>query len=317
MLQLLHWGDTKQEVQVYALSREAQTGWVHRGAFAGEQIDKPAMACGEDWLGVAFTAGSEIRFVRSRNAGATWSVPVTVSATDSRTRTGVGIATRQDQVLVVWLEGGGLALSEVWSVWSVDRGESFSEPAKVRDLERSLSPPPGYALGVGPAGFISNNAWVTCGTTASPVFHVVYAEGRAKGSVILYQQATISAGRLEWQPAHVVAGSDSVWAVFPSVAVFDEGVGVLYYDSRHSADSRSVMDVYLSVGRQGTFTDHRLTTVSTAWTDVPGDREHAPIQRNFGDYITLAASGQHGLASWTDGRTGKPQIMTRRFALHE
>ena len=58
-----------------------------------------------------------------------------------------------------------------------------------------------------------------------------------------------------------------------------------------------------------------MTTVSTAWTDVPGDREHAPIQRNFGDYITLAADGPRGVASWTDGRTGEPRIMVRGFRL--
>jgi hypothetical protein len=75
------------------------------------------------------------------------------------------------------------------------------------------------------------------------------------------------------------------------------------------------MDVYLSVGSAGSFGDHRLTTVSTSWPDVPGDREHAAVQRNFGDYITLAANDLRGVAAWADGRTGEPQIMTRFFSL--
>jgi hypothetical protein len=316
LLQLLHWGEDEQEVHVYGLSRHGEAGWTLRGRFAGENIDKPAMATqGDEWVGVAYSAGSEIRFVRSTDAGAMWEAPLTLSATDSRTRTGAGIAACRDHILVAWLEGGGLTLDQVWSAWSTDAGKSFSAPLKVRSLERSVAPPPGYALGVGPAGFISNNAWLACSDGALPVFHLTYSEGRVAGSVVLYQQARLDAGRLQWGRAYTVAGGDSVWAFFPSVAVFDERVGVLYYDSRHSGTSHPLMDVYLSVGSAGSFGDHRLTTVSTSWPDVPGDREHAAVQRNFGDYITLAANDLRGVAAWADGRTGEPQIMTRFFSL--
>lgn len=92
---------------------------------------------------------------------------------------------------------------------------------------------------------------------------------------------------------------------------------VLYYDSRHSEPGRPLMDAYLSMGMPGSFSDHRVSTRSTAWPDVPGDREHAPVQRNFGDYITLAADGRRGVAAWTDGRTGVSRIMTRSFELPE
>ncbi|MDH3457058.1 MAG: glycoside hydrolase [Gemmatimonadota bacterium] len=316
LLQLLHWSTEEQEVQVYALSQQGGAGWTVRGGFAGARIDKPAMAtAGDDWVGVAYTAGTEIRFVRSTDAGATWAAPVTISVTDSRTRTGAGIARCRDHVLVVWLEGAGIILDEVWSAWSDDGGRSFFEPTKVRDLEGAASPPPGYALGVGPAADIANNAWVACSDGAPPLFHLTYTEGRVAGSVVLYQQARSDADGLRWGQPDIVAGADSVWTAFPSVSVLDEGIGILYYDSRHSEASRPRMDVYLSIGSGGRFEDHRLTTVSTSWLDVPGDREHAPVQRNFGDYITLAADGQRGLAAWTDGRTGVPRIMTRRFSL--
>jgi hypothetical protein len=315
LLQLLHWGDDKQEVRVYALPRDGDAGWKPRGvAVTGTRVDKPAMAtAGDNWIGVAYTSGSAIGFVRSIDAGATWADPVSVSALDTRTRTGVGVASCGSQVLVVWLEGKGLVLDEIWFAWSVDGGRSFSKAAKVRSLDTALTPPPGYALGVGPAAFISNNAWLACSGGQAPLFHLVYAEGRTRGSVILYQQARPQDGQLQWGKPQVVAGGDSVWAVFPSVAVFEEWIGVLYYSSRHSTASHSVMDVYLSIGLPGAFADHRLTTVSTSWPDVAGDPEHAPVQRNFGDYITLASDGLRGVAAWTDGRTGEPRIMVRKL----
>jgi hypothetical protein len=318
LLQLLHWGKDEQEVQIYALSSDGGADWTLRGSFAGAKIDKPAMAtAGEERVGVAYTAGSEIRFVRSADAGATWEASLTVSSTAERLRTGAGIAACRDHIVVAWLEGEGISVDEVWWAWSADAGETFSQPVKVRGLQRAVSAPPGYALGVGPAGFIPNNAWVACSDGAQPLFHLTYAEGRVAGSVILYQQARLQGGGLEWGQAGIVAGGDSVWAVFPSVAVLADKVGILYYDSRHSEASRALMDAYLSIGSAGSFEDHRLTTVSTSWPDVPGDREHAPIQRNFGDYITLAANGNGGLAAWTDGRTGDPRIMTRRFSLRD
>jgi hypothetical protein len=178
-----------------------------------------------------------------------------------------------------------------------------------------VKPPPGYALGVGPAAFISNNAWLTCSGAVQPTFHLTYGEGRKAGSVVLLQSVQTVEGPLHWGAPEVVAGGDSVWAVWPSIAVVGDGLGILYYDSRHSADGRPLMDAYLSFGTPGAFTDSRLSTVSTSWPDVPGDREHAPIQRNFGDYITLAAEGRRGIAAWTDGRTGAPRITTRAFEL--
>ncbi len=317
LLQLLHWSGRKQSVRIYALPHPADTVWNLRGiGAAAARVDKPAMAVGDSgWVGIGYTSESAIAFVRSMNDGKTWSDLLVVSDTSRRTRTGVGVANSGRQVLAVWLEGEGSALNEVWSAFSLDGGGRFSKAAKVRRLVLGLSPPPGYALGVGPAGFIANNAWLACSGGRTPVFHLVYTEGRPRGSVVLYQRALPRGDQLIWDEPKVIAGSDSVWAVFPSVAVFDDRIGILYYDSRHSTASQTLMDAYLSVGVPGSLTDYRLTTVSTSWPDVPGDREHAPVQRNFGDYITLASDGLSGVAAWTDGRTGEPRIMVRRFDL--
>ena len=39
------------------------------------------------------------------------------------------------------------------------------------------------------------------------------------------------------------------------------------------------------------------------------------IQRNFGDYITLASSGSQLLAVWTDAREGPSRIFARSITL--
>ncbi len=75
-------------------------------------------------------------------------------------------------------------------------------------------------------------------------------------------------------------------------------------------------DAFLSIGQgDGWSGDIRLTEESTDWSTVPGDRKHAPFQRNFGDYITLAAEGNAFVAAWTDGRTGRPRILTRTITV--
>lgn len=314
LLQVLSWGRDEQAISIYAVSPTPEPALTPRAVAArGPRVDKPAMAIGDDgWVGIVYTAGSEIRFVRSSDRAATWSSPAILSASRDRTRTGAAISTCGAHVVIAWVEGSGLELDEVWFVSSTDRGRSFSVPARVRALRSAVTPPPGYALGVGPAARISNNAWLACSGDQSPTFHLAYGEGRDAGSVALYQEGRTGQGRFQWSAPEVVAGGDSVWALWPSVAVIGDRVGILYYDSRHSEEA-TLMDTYVSLGGAGAFTAHRLSTRSTSWPDVPGDREHAPVQRNFGDYISLAADGPRAIATWTDGRTGAPRIMARSF----
>ena len=61
----------------------------------------------------------------------------------------------------------------------------------------------------------------------------------------------------------------------------------------------------------GEWEDHRITTVSSKWEAMSGDEEHAPIQRNVGDYIDIAADGRRFACAWTDGREGSSRIYVR------
>jgi hypothetical protein len=58
-----------------------------------------------------------------------------------------------------------------------------------------------------------------------------------------------------------------------------------------------------------------MNIVSSDWTKVPGDKQFAPIQRNFGDYITLASYGNTFVAAWTDGRDDVPRIYARTLEI--
>jgi hypothetical protein len=87
-------------------------------------------------------------------------------------------------------------------------------------------------------------------------------------------------------------------------------LAILHYYRGDTADT--LTDVYVSVAvGGGDFQNIKLNTISSDWAKVPGDRQFAPIQRNFGDYITLASHGHVFVATWTDGRDGVPRIYAR------
>jgi hypothetical protein len=144
-------------------------------------------------------------------------------------------------------------------------------------------------------------------------FYLTYAEGISKGSRILLFTLPPAASGQKWsQPVAVGESPDQAIKVMPSAAAFGSRPAVLYYDRRNDSGG-ALTDVYLSVLRDGVakFEDIKLNTVSTDWTKTPGDKQYAPIQRNFGDYITLASYNNVFVAAWTDGRQGVPRIYAR------
>lgn len=108
---------------------------------------------------------------------------------------------------------------------------------------------------------------------------------------------------------------DGVAKVFPSVAAAHGAVFVLYYDRREHPGS-SLTDVYVSnpVGSV-LASDVRLNETSDDWAAVEDDMEYAMVQRNLGDYITLAADDFTLVATWTAGVDGRPRIFARRIEI--
>jgi hypothetical protein len=315
-LQLLTWQAGYQEILVYAMAPGHAGGWQRSASVVrGPQVDKPAMAVAPSGrVAIAYTAKDTIAVTRSLDGGRTWSTPVPLSAPESgRLRTGAGIAWCGDAVVVAWMEGGLGGLTELRVATSGDGGQRFTPASPLYRLSRPVTPPSGYALGVGRAGFIANNAWLACdggSRDREPVFYVSVAEGDSAGSSILLFEGTLD--RIATAAAVTVnAARDGAARVFPAVAITGGTPALLYYD-RRLAPTTPLTDVFLSIrGRDDAFTDRRVTTRATDWEQVPGDRAAAPIQRNFGDYIFLATQGERFVAAWTDGRTGRPRVMIR------
>lgn len=320
-LQVLGNKRDSQEILLYTMPAASRGRWsAPVTVVQAQELDKPAMATGAvGEIAVAYTSADSIAVVRTRDAGAHWSPPVRVSTGstgEGRTRLGAGVAWCGDSILIAWMEGEKAELTELWLASSTDNGRTFSHARMAYRLTRPVTPPAGYALGLGPAAFISNNAWVACGTEVghSPRFYVSIAEGGESGSSILLFEGLVDS--VAASPIRVTSPADPSPKVFPSVAVAANVPALLYYDRRLSPGT-SGTDVYLSIRvDRDSFADHRVTLGSTDWDRVPGDREFAPIQRNFGDYIFLAADGSRFIAAWTDGRSGKPRIVTRTGTVH-
>jgi len=314
-LQILCWDGDPQEILLYRMDESDPGQWhplpspiaVSKAERPG--IDKRAMHVSDSGeVAIAFTvlsSPSAISLVRSTDRGEHWSAPIELSGSHPATRTGVSLTRHGDLVIAAWMEGA----REVWWTESFDSGVNFDPARRLHTLARPVDPPEGYALGVGPAAEIANGPWL--GADSSGGAYLTIAEGTEQGGtrILLFHR---SAGAPEWTSPTVVGKSpDSASKVFPSLAVTDLGPAVLYYDRRGDPQGANT-DTYLSVTTaNGAWEDVRLSERSTNWLEAPGDPEHAMIQRNLGDYITLANDGNTLLAAWADAREGPSRIYCR------
>lgn len=321
-LQVLSWQEKTHHIQIYFMPHDKPGKWEKLPdavfsdvAAGGETLDKPAMAVSNDGkIGIVYTAlkgENSIKFVLSENRGKNWAKPVQVSSASKSLKTGSSVAMIGKQVVASWMEGGGLTLSEAWSAISNDGGKTFDAPTLIYKLKEPLQPPKGYALGVGPAAFISNNTWLanTQNKNGKENFYLTLTEGAGDLSKILLFQMT--AGATKWSsPTELVAKSRNSLKLFPSIAIIEGKPAALYYYRENPAST--LTDVYVSIWEdKSNFQNIKLNSASSDWAKVPGDKEYAPVQRNFGDYITLASDNRTLVAVWTDGRDGRARIYSR------
>ncbi|MCK4647146.1 MAG: hypothetical protein KAU46_12910, partial [Candidatus Aminicenantes bacterium] len=145
-------------------------------------------------------------------------------------------------------------------------------------------------------------------------FYLACVEGAGKGTRILL--FTLKSGENTWsKPIRVGNSPDKAVKVFPSLSMAGSRPAILYYDRRNNPNN-SLTDVYLSVlVERVSFQDLKINTISTDWTKACGDKKYAMIQRNFGDYITLACKGSTLVATWTDARSGATRIYARTIKI--
>lgn len=330
-LQLLRWHKEINEIQIYYMDHNHIGKWqrvtdalVSNRSKGESSLDKPAMFVDSTGrIGIVFTEmhrsqGNSISFLLSHNKGRSWSKPLQISPPEKKVKTGACISISGYLVVAAWIEGGAMNLDEVWCAISQDGGVSFSAPNMVYKLKESLKPPSGYSLGVGPAAYINNNVWLACrkNENGRSTFYLTCAEGARKGTRILL--FSLESGAKAWsKPIRVGNSPDKAVKVFPSLAMDGSRPAVLYYDRRNNPHT-SFTDVFLSVlVGELYFRDAKINTVSTDWTKAPGDRKYAPIQRNFGDYITLASHDHLLVATWTDARSGPSRIYARTIQVHQ
>lgn len=330
-LQLLSWHKEIDEIQIYYMDHSHLGKWkkmtdalVSDSSKGDPSLDKPAMFVDDSGrIGIVYTEmyrgqGNSISFLLSNDKGRSWSKPLQISPPEEKVKTGACISISGSLIVAAWIEGGAMNLDEVWCAISQDGGITFSAPNMVYKLKESIKPPSGYSFGVGPAAIINNNVWLACrkNENCNSTFYLTCAEGAGKGSRILL--FTLKSGEKTWsKPIRVGNSPDRAAKVFPSLAMAGSRPAILYYDRRNNPRA-PLTDVYLSILIEGLrFQDFKINTICTDWTKAPGDRKYAPIQRNFGDYITLASHDHLLVATWTDARSGPSKIYARTIQVHQ
>jgi hypothetical protein len=273
-----------------------------------EALDKPALTVSPDGrLTVVYQRGRRIMLRRSPDGGRHWLPERLVSDSATARAHGPSVTSAGDRYVVCWYEqeAPGSA-EELWCNRSND-GHRFGRPERLFRSERALPPPTGYRIAVGRFA-PGANAWVAADPSTGRIY-LAFAAGTAQASDILLWR--LDRADTSWRgPDRVGHGPPAASKVFPTVAVAEGIPHVMYYDQRRDPGT-GWTDVYLSSRTGDGHHDIRLNDEPTDWTLMPPDAEHAPIQRNAGDYITLAADGPRLLAVWTDGRLGQPRIFAR------
>jgi hypothetical protein len=312
---VLSWTTDSQTLRTFRMDRDFGR-WIELSPAdrtnGSPYLDKPALAASAGGrLAVAYDRGGATAIVASHDGGRTWSAPLAVSATTPAIRTGAGIAVAGKRIVVSWMEGAGSKVAELWAASSSDDGRTFGAPVRVHRLAAPLPDPKGFSIGPGPFTLTSCDSTLAATSAAEDAtFHLVCAEGAGRGARALLFAST-DGGRTWSGPEPVGTVEGDTLVLFPSLAEAAGRPAVLAY-VRPDASSSTLTRAELRFRRAaGDWETAVLSSVPTAWEAVPGDAKWAPIQRNFGDYVTLASDGRRLVAAWTDGRTGRPRIETR------
>lgn len=322
-LEILSWQSKSKHLQLYIMPRSAAPEWrklpdvaVYEMSKGEEYVDKPAMSVSGNRVGIVYTekrqtSGPTISFLLSNDEGKTWSKPVQLSAASNRVRSSSAVIIKDNEVMATWTEGNSSNPIEIWFAQSKDGGASFSVAAQAYQLKRPFTPPKAYRMAYGQMADISNDTSLARATSLSggATYYLSFVEGTEKGSEVLLMSFDVKSQK--WSEPMRAPGNDtSPVKVFSSMALIGRSPALLYYE-RNDA-SNTMTDVYLSILTEGKeFETMKLNTESSDWATTKGDMKYAPIQRVFGDYITLATDGTSLVAAWTDGRQGVPRIYAR------
>ena len=322
-LEILSWQAKSRHLQLYLMPKSAQSEWrklsepsVYESSKGEEYLDKPAISVSGKRIGIVYTekrqtSGATISLLLSNDRGKTWKTPIRLSAASNRVRLGSAVTINGNEIMSAWTESDSSNATEIWFARSKDGGKSFSVAAQAYQLKRPFSPPKAYRMAYGQMSDISNDTSLASVTNSAggTAYYLSFVEGTEKGSDVLLMSYDMKTQK--WLELMRVTGNDTgAVKIFSSLAIVRKGPALLYY-SRNDARVTTT-DVYLSLVSKGRQSETlKLNTASSDWAATKGDMKYAPIQRIYGDYITLAGDGNSLVGAWTDGREGVPRIYAR------
>jgi hypothetical protein len=293
-LAVLAWFDKEQEIRLYRLDGDKLTdrGQVATNGGLG-YLDKPDLAIDGERLFLAYTNTDVIEVAHSAD-GTAWSRTIVSSAAKSA-RSGSGIAVRGDRVVVGWFEGGGMDLDRCVAASSTDQGKTFTAPSAVFKRGGPIPTPAGFRMAPGPATVGMNDVRLKF-DDKGVVWLATLDVAQGKPTIVLFSSRDGSA----WTPVDQRPAIEG--AFFPDLAIVGGVPIVLSYGVANGLTHCCLLRADQRI---------QLSTAGTDWQKTAPDQASAPIQRNFGDYISLATQDDRFAAAWTDGRGGVPRIRVR------
>ena len=240
-LTVLVWQKSGHEIRTFFIDHAAIGSFENRGRVDGTngkpRLDKPDLTTwGNGKLAVAYTRGSEIAVAVSNDGGRGWLPPTIVSKSANGLRTGAAVRAEGNTLVVAWLEGDGVELTELWSAVSTDGGQSFMPATRVQRLAGHVAPLSGYAMGVGPASFMANDVALAVRPGSPARFFLAAIEGTKQGSCILLFESESELGRWS-KPVTVGQSPDTGGKAFLTMTLVDDRPALLCYDRREHGDS--------------------------------------------------------------------------------
>jgi hypothetical protein len=273
-------------------------------------------------------AGSELRFSRSTDGGATY-VNEQILAPAGTAPFGCSVAVGPNgEVNVTWADRAGATINDIRFRRSVDGGVTFSPAISVSTGNRHPGIDTIVTCGAGNnrptlTGNIRmlHQSWMAADTTGGPHngnLYVVWATdpaGTPDNSDVMFSRSTN--GGATWSaPLQLGAGGGATDQFEPFVAVGGPNVGtvtVAWYDRRNDVVNNNLIDVYKTFSRDGGVTFDPISRVTAGSFPVP------PINPNFdpgvvqcymGEYIAVASDATNFYYLWGDNRN---TVVTTNF----
>ena len=322
-LQVLSWQDSLDYIFIYYMERNKLGSWQKRYiAYSDKGIDKPAMnVTPSGQINIVYTNikgnNNEIFFIKSLNKGKEWQKPVKLSNSTNVVKTGSAVTSYGNEILVTWVEGTYMSQDEIWYSYSLDNGNLFSKAKLLYKIKKPFNSVKGYTIGAlksknPDASFLlSTSTWLTYTIKNDQVvFYVVYTEGTQKdGSKIILFKLEKKFGQIKGPL--IVGNNKDYERIFPTITTIKNKPVIFYYDRRDNPFT-TITDVYLSIILTDIYyQDIKVNSFPSDWSHLSGDPKYAPIQRNIGDYITIASYNNKLAATWVGEKDGKSRIFFR------